>query len=40
MFGGVCLDFNASAMGHSNISVTMNTYTHPELDDVKDEMVA
>ena len=26
-------------MGHSDISVTMNTYTHLGLDDAKDEMV-
>lgn len=26
-------------MGHSDISVTMNTYTHLGLEDAKDEMV-
>ena len=26
-------------MGHSNISVTMNVYTHLGFDDAKDEMV-
>ena len=26
-------------MGHSDISVTMNTYTHLGLDDAKDEMI-
>lgn len=26
-------------MGHSDISVTMNTYTHLGFDDAKDEMV-
>ena len=26
-------------MGHSNISVTMNVYTHLRFDDAKDEMV-
>lgn len=26
-------------MGHSDISVTMNTYTHLGLDDARDEMV-
>lgn len=26
-------------MGHLDISVTMNTYTHLEFDDAKDEMV-
>lgn len=26
-------------MGHSDISITMNTYTHLGLDDAKDEMV-
>lgn len=25
-------------MGHSDISVTLNTYTHIGFDDVKDEM--
>ncbi len=28
-----------SEMGHSDISVTMNTYTHLGFDDAKDEMV-
>lgn len=28
-----------TAMGHSDISVTMNTYTHLGLEDAKDEMV-
>ena len=26
-------------MGHSDISVTMNTYTHLGLDDAKEEMI-
>ena len=26
-------------MGHSDISITMNTYTHLGLDDAKDEMI-
>ena len=26
-------------MGHSDISVTLNTYTHLKLDDARDEMV-
>lgn len=26
-------------MGHSEIGVTMNTYTHLGLDDAKDEMI-
>ena len=26
-------------MGHSDISVTMNTYTHLGLDDARDEMI-
>ena len=26
-------------MGHSNISITMNTYTHLGLDDARDEMI-
>ena len=26
-------------MGHSDIGVTMNTYTHLGLDDAKDEMI-
>ena len=26
-------------MGHSDISVTMNVYTHLDFDDAKDEMV-
>ncbi|MEE3416709.1 MAG: hypothetical protein VZR53_15225 [Prevotella sp.] len=26
-------------MGHSDISVTMNTYTHVGLDDAKNEMI-
>ena len=26
-------------MGHSEIDVTMNTYTHLGLDDAKDEMI-
>lgn len=26
-------------MGHSDISVTMNTYTHLGLEDAKDEMI-
>lgn len=26
-------------MGHSEIGVTMNTYTHLGLDDTKDEMI-
>ena len=26
-------------MGHSEIGVTMNTYTHLVLDDAKDEMI-
>ena len=26
-------------MGHSDISITMNTYTHLSLDDAKDEMI-
>ena len=26
-------------MGHSEIGVTMNTYTHLDLDDAKDEMI-
>lgn len=26
-------------MGHSNIGVTMNTYTHLGLEDAKDEMI-
>lgn len=26
-------------MGHSDIGVTMNTYTHLEFDDAKDEMI-
>ena len=26
-------------MGHSEIGVTMNTYTHPGVDDAKDEMI-
>lgn len=26
-------------MGHSDIGVTMNTYTHLELEDAKDEMI-
>jgi len=26
-------------MGHSNISVTMNVYTHLGFDDAKDEMI-
>lgn len=26
-------------MGHSDIGVTMNTYTHLELEDAKEEMI-
>ena len=26
-------------MGHSDISVTMNTYTHLGMDDTRDEMI-
>ena len=26
-------------MGHSNISVTLNTYTHVQFDDAKEELL-
>lgn len=37
--GKAFVDVEQYLMGHSDISVTMNTYTHLGLDDARDEMV-